>query len=408
MLFYCLTYHYSLHSLQGVKTFLISLTRVLLLSLFCSGRVYAVVIKGLYEAEIPARAYSVGYNKAHMSAALRIVLVKLTGNSQISSRDGVAELLADADRYVRQFEYRTKEVSGTQQPVLWVEFNNALLDKSLQQANILKWGMERPSTLVWLAVNDVSGRRLSNDPEYVRLLEEWSQQRGIVLVYPLFDLEEGNRLSVSDVWGGFHDVVVTASRRYQANVIMSIRLELVYEGLWVVRWLAYFDDDLLFTETDDIAGLYDQGVVGDGQLLPGDLDHGDPISIRPIAMPVTEVIGKQAVSWITRGPSVAVALQDGIDILVDDLARRYGQVGSYKRDNIEMVVNGITDYDQYAKVLRYLESLNSVVSVEVRELQPNSVRYFLITEVDVKVIAETVSLGQTLEQTVGNSYRLIK
>lgn len=383
-----------------------------MLSFFCSGYVHAVVVKGLYEAEIPAQAHSVGYDKVHMSTALRIVLVKLTGNSQISSHDGVAELLADADSYVRQFEYRTKGVGDARRSVLWVEFDDVLLDKFLRQANILKWGMERPTTLLWLAVSDPSGRRLSNEPEYVQILDTQSQQRGIVLVHPLLDLEDGSRLSVSDIWGSFHSVVIAASQRYPTNAIMSVRLEFAYEGLWVARWLTYFDDDLAVAETDDIAGVYDQAVAGEEQpsaeLLPGELGPGQSDSSRPVMTPLPDVAGKQAVSWMTRGRSAALALRDGIDILADDLAQRYGQVSSYKRDSIELVVSGITDYEQYSKVLRYLESLNSVLSVEVQELQAEGVRYFLITESDTKIIAETISLGRTLEPTVDNGYRLVE
>ena len=297
-----------------------------------------------------------------MAAALRVVLIKLTGDRYVPSRNGVTELLFNADQYVQQFEYRTKEKAGGKQLYLWARFNSTSLNKVLREAAIPEWGRERPSTLVWLAVSDAVGRRLSglNDVSgYVEKMEVQAKNRGIVLVHPLLDLEDTSQLQVSDLWGRFQEPVLAASSRYNANVVLTGRLEAISPELWEAHWVAYIDE--------------------------------------------------QVFAWVTQGNLAETVVIEGVDGLADTLAERYGQAGTYTQsEEIEILVNDITDYNQYSKVLNYLESLNSVTKVEVKEVNQDSVIYLLMTQADVSVISRAVGLGQTLEQISTSSYRLVQ
>jgi hypothetical protein len=270
--------------------------------------------------------------------------------------------LFDADRYVQQFEYRTKEIKGSKQLYLWARFNSTSLDKVLREAAIPAWGRERPSTLAWLAVSDAIGRRLSglNDVSgYVEKMEVQAKNRGIILVHPLLDLEDTNQLQVSDIWGSFEEPLLAASRRYNANVVLTGRLEAILPELWEAHWVAYIDE--------------------------------------------------HAFTWVTQGNLAETVLVEGIDGLADTLAERYGQAGTYSRSGeIEILVNDITGYNQYSKVLNYLESLNSVTKVEVKEVTQDSVIYLLTTQADASVISRAVDLGQTLQQISTSSYRLVQ
>lgn len=297
-----------------------------------------------------------------MAAVLRVVLIKLTGDRQVPSRNGVTELLLNADQYAQQFEYKIKEQDETQQLYLWARFNMSSLNKVLREAAIPEWGSERPSTLVWLAVSDVRGRRLSGLSDisgYVEKMEMRARNRGIVLVHPLLDLEDSNQLQVSDIWGSFQGPVLAASSRYNANVVLTGRLEAISSELWEAHWVAYIDE--------------------------------------------------HAFTWVTQGNMAETVLDEGIDGLADTLAERYGQAGTYTQSGeIEIRVNDIADYNQYSKVLNYLESLNSVTKVEVKEVGQDSVIYLLTTQADASVISRAVDLGQTLEQISTSSYRLVQ
>jgi len=359
-----LTCHLLLNSVHHMKR--IS-GKILTVLLFCttfsySTIVQAVVVSGLYEAEVAVSDKSASSRKKNMAAVLRVVLIKLTGDRYVPSRNGVTELLFDADRYVQQFEYRTNKKEGGQQLYLWARFNSASLDEVLREAAIPAWGRERPSTLVWLAVSDAIGRRLSGLSDisgYVEKMEVQAKNRGIVLVHPLLDLEDTSQLQVSDIWGSFQEPLLAASDRYNANVVLTGRLEAISPELWEAHWVAYIDE--------------------------------------------------HAFTWITQGNLAETVLVEGIDGLADTLAERYGQAGTYSQsDEIEILVNDITGYNQYSKVLNYLESLNSVTKVEVKEVTQDSVIYLLTTQADASVISRAVDLGQTLQQISTSSYRLVQ
>lgn len=346
-----------------MKINLIGFLAILLFSvtLFYPHIAEAVVVSGLYEAEVPVSDQSASSRKKNMAAVLRAVLIKLTGDRQVPSRNGVAELLSNADQYAQQFEYRTRE-EDKQQLTFWARFNSASLDKVLRDAAIPEWGRERPSTLIWLAVDDAIGRHLtglSDISGYAERMESSAKNRGIQLVYPLLDLEDTKQLKASDIWGNFQEPVLAASERYHANVVLTGRLESISPESWQAHWLAYIDG--------------------------------------------------QPVSWLSQGNSPEAALDEGVEGLADKLAERFGQAGTYTQTGeIEILVNEITDYHQYSKVLNYLESLNSVSNVEVREVNHSSVVYVLTAQADTAVIARAVGLGQTLEQISVNNYRLLQ
>jgi len=91
--------------------------------------VQAVVVSGLYEAEVPVSDKSANSRKKNMAAVLRVVLIKLTGDRQVPSRNGVTELLLGAEQYVQQFEYRIKEEHDTQQLYLWANSEHIVLTR---------------------------------------------------------------------------------------------------------------------------------------------------------------------------------------------------------------------------------------------------------------------------------------
>jgi len=359
-----LTCHQLLNSVRAMKVFLSSFLTILLFHalFFSPSMVQAVVVTGLYEAEVPVSDQSASSRKKNMAAVLRVVLIKVTGDRQVPSRNGVTELLLNADQYVQQFEYRTREEAGKQQLTLWARFNTSSLDKVLREAAIPEWGRERPSTLVWLAVGDARGRRLTGLSDilgFVEKMEARANNRGITLVHPLLDLQDTNQLQASDIWGGFQEPVLAASGRYRADVILTCRIESVLPELWEAHWIAYINDRVF--------------------------------------------------TWITQGMLPETVLDEGVDGLADILAERYGQAGTYAQsDEIEILVNDITDYNQYSKVLNYLESLNSISNVEVKEVNMDSVVYLLTTQADVSVISKAVDLGHTLEQISAMSYRLVQ
>ena len=328
----------------------------------------AVLVTGLYEAEVPVSDQSAEGHKTGISAALLEVLIKLTGDRNMQGSQAASYLLGQPDQYVQQYEYRNKSVvkdnqlSLKQQLFLWVRFNANALDKELRAYNVPVWGTVRPSTLVWLAAQDTGTQKiigLEDDSGYTGILDNRAQDRGIALVYPLLDPEDAAKIRATDIWGGFKEPVLNASERYHADAILTGSIEALSENLWQVRWTVFID--------------------------------------------------QQVNSWTTQGETPESVLTQGTDMLADTLAARFAQVGAYAQESgIEVVVNDIGNFDQYSKVLHYLTSLNSVINVDVKTVEPTSVTFLVTAAGGELAITRAIELGQMLKSIngTGSPYRL--
>lgn len=340
------------------------------LALCCAFNSQALTVEGLYEAEIPVPDQSAGNRKSGIAAALRSVLVKLTGDRNVFGNSAVVDIVKDAERYVQQYEYRSKQVltrgndaATGKQLHLWVSFNARALNNTLRNYSIPIWGQERPSTLVWLATqNDQRRKLITQDEEtsYITILNQRAVQRGIPLIYPLLDLEDTLVLKADDISAGYSEVVQQASARYNSDAILTGSIEPGQDGLWEGHW---------------------------------------SVSLQ----------GNTS-SWVTRGDMPSVVLDEGIDGLADILAQRFAPAGTSTHDAIvEIIVEGLDDYEQYAKVSEYLASLSSVTDVRVKTAEPDKVTFELLTQGGELAVAQSIELGNVLESTVGagRTYRIL-
>ncbi len=76
---------------------------------------------------------------------MQIVLVRVTGRRTADEDPALAPLITNARRYVQQYR-------AAPDNKLWVAFDGAAIERWLTQNGQPLWGHERPSTVVWLAV----------------------------------------------------------------------------------------------------------------------------------------------------------------------------------------------------------------------------------------------------------------
>ena len=62
--------------------------------------------QGVYEAEVPVNSQTDADRAGALARALGQVLAKMSGDRQVTSRPGVAQMLRDAGQYVRSYDYR--------------------------------------------------------------------------------------------------------------------------------------------------------------------------------------------------------------------------------------------------------------------------------------------------------------
>ncbi len=199
-----------------------------------AGPVGAVQVPGLYTAEVPLDDRASDPRAAAYEAALVEVLRRVSGSELAADAETVAMLFPDPRAYVTQFRPGADST-------LWVSFDGQAIERVLRNAGQTVWGADRPLTLVWLAVDWGQGDReiiAADDADRGELqarsidrnrmirgrLLEIAQRRGLPLLFPLLDTTDRQRVSFTDIWGGFDEAVLEASARYDAGSILIGRI----------------------------------------------------------------------------------------------------------------------------------------------------------------------------------------
>lgn len=237
----------------------------LLLLLVLSLPAVAGVVEELYDAEVEWDGED---RRAAFGAALGEVIIRVTGDRGSVREASVAELMAKPDRYVQQFR------PGDTGDTLWVSFDGPSVTKALRAIGQPVWGEERPTTLLWLAVDQGSGRRgtLGADPDrddavmaaLRTRVEDTARARGLPIVFPLLDAEDRAALSFADLWGGFDEAIEGASGRYGTDAVLAGRVSLsepdrgrwtLYSGSAPMRWVGDTADGIQRT-ADHYASIF--------------------------------------------------------------------------------------------------------------------------------------------------------
>ena len=188
---------------------------------FCAP-VQAVQIEGLYSHQSALIGDDESEREQAFAAALAAVIVKLTGGEEALSVPGVDRALARARDFVEGVSYSNigEAGSGQSQRTITVDLSQALVDSLLGDLGVPIWNINRPSILVWVAVQSSEGeRRLMNpetDESMVTALIDFADSRGLPLIFPVLDFEDRRSLSVDNLWdptGRRNTVALDGQRR---------------------------------------------------------------------------------------------------------------------------------------------------------------------------------------------------
>jgi len=268
----------------------------------------------LYQATAPLTERSDAGQEAAFEAALRTVLVKVTGRRGVEQDPALAPLIASARRYVQQY----RPAPDNQ---LSVAFDGAALDRWLTQNNQPLWGGERPATFVWLAVQTGQGGTVITAEDTTSPikaeLSAAAAQRGIPVLWPSAAELSRNHLDFATVAAATPAVLAEIGHRSGGEGTLIGRAVNPTDAT-AVRWIYLYQD-----RSSDFSG------------------------------PSTEAVNRAA----------------------DTYAGLYAVSGTLAPVDIE--VAGINDLKDYASVQSYLESLAFVSHVGVDSLSGNVVRFRL-------------------------------
>lgn len=326
----------------------------------------AAEVSGLYEAEIQVFSQKRSERAAAMAAALAEVLVKVSARRDAAQLKGVAQSIRRPARFLQQYRYRAlpeaqrelalqaaalNDVSGADPQIVLFRFDKAAVDKMLRDNGLPVWGATRPATLAWLAVQDEGRRYLlaADSPEPAReLLVREAHRRGLALLLPLMDLQDQQALSFADVWGNFREPILQASLRYRAESVLIGRMYRTANDEWQAQW--------------------------------------------------TLLEGGQAQSWAAAGALPVEVIDEGVSGAIRVLASRYAPVAGEQADLLPVTIIDVRTLRDYARVTRYLQSLQQVEHVQVTQVDADQVTFELDVEGGPEAIAQTIALGHVLQR----------
>lgn len=313
---------------------------------------HAVEVESLYTAEAALEQDNPAGRNAAYTEALSQVLSRLTGLADPLASPGIANLFPDPARYVLRF------MPGEERS-LRVTFDGAALERQLRAANVTVWGNDRPLTIVWLAVDWGQGEReivaagdAESGPDAERSIDrnrllrervqEAAERRGIPIVFPLLDVEDLQHVSFSDIWGGFDEQLLTASRRYSASSILV------------------------------------------GRIRPGDV-AGNRWSWY---------FGAEPRQWIGEPEEVIARLADA-------LASQFAIAGGQALDTFVLTISGIDSVAAFGAVQNYMQGIDMVDELAIDGVQGDSIRYRVSCHGGQERLRRTLEFGGLLEPVEG-------
>jgi hypothetical protein len=167
------------------------------------------------------------------------------------------------------------------------------------------------------------------------------------------DLEDRGAVSVADVWAAFPDVILQATERYAAEATIVGRLYQDFDGSWRGRWTAY--------------------------------------------------IGQDPQSWQAAGETQREVIAAGIDGLADRLGKLFARQSSVSKQALVLDIEDVTSLQDYARVLRYLRSVDGVSSARLVQVDADRIVVVAAVQGDATGLERTISLSNILARVATGS-----
>jgi hypothetical protein len=308
----------------------------------------AVEMTSLYTVQVPLESNDPDSRNFAFQAALTEVLVRVTGTTAVVDSEEIAQLFPDPGRYVQRF------YPGPDNTLV-VSLDGPTIENVLRQTGANVWGTDRPLTLIWLAVDWGQGEReivAADNPERMsadarsidrnRLLRERvaevASHRGIPVLFPLLDTEDLENISFSDIWGGFDDLLLQASARYEAESVLLGRIR--PDSLQPNRWTWY--------HAGESAGW-----------------DGEP--------------------------------EDMIHLLADSLAAQYAVSGRAPVDTVRLIISGINSVSAFGRVQHFMENLRGIDALMIDTVAGDRIIYEVEIQGGTERLQRTLELSNMLE-----------
>ena len=309
----------------------------------------AELVRDLYSAQVPVADQGATALAGASRDALSEVLVKVSGSVDVLRDPVIAAALGQARKHVLQYAYVRNALiaSGLEAQI---EFDDSYIVDLITRAGVPLWTANRPQVLVWLVMEDSSGRYFVNAetaPELSAALVAAFSRRGVPMQVPLFDLADSAALSTQQAWRQYRPALEAASQRYAVQDIMAGRLVALSTGKATGDW-SYFSA---------------------GDRLDRSISAAD------------------ASEFAARGAAM----------VAEDMAARYA-VAPTAADagGISMSVQGVRRYADYANIVAWLEGLELIEHANIERVSGDTIELRLQAQAGPQQLAAIIELNARL------------
>ena len=357
---------------------------VVLLLMLAAPSCFGLQVEGLYQYRVAVENESDAERNRAFRDALEAVLLKVTGERRWLQSPVLQQAIANAQSYVEAISYSSEVVeispdvivqdqltqvttdqrgveitdfSVSSVPENWekryidVSFAQSLLDDLLASSDIPIWDSNRPSVLVWMALQNNEGERsmltADSNPQIIGLMKNFAVERGLPIIFPVLDFEDRRALTEDAVWALDEEAIRNASDRYGADSVLSGRLH--------------------FTVSGELVGLWQFIFQGQAEVFDGFDEELAPYLNEPL-----DRITNQLASYFAIVP----------------------ETGSLQI--VRLRVEGIKNLSAYSALLTYIGSLGLVENVSTAEFDGQRLELNLRLLGDAQQLHEAIALDRDL------------
>ena len=349
----------TLSLIRGIRQSAAMLRSVLLglvITLWLVPTAHAVEVSGLYHVELPVASQQLDERQRVSTQALDRVIRRISGNVDALNEPQVRLALQSPEAYVQQFSYfLSADNTAEGQQYLRLTFDERLVNRLLRQAKQPIWGNNRPSLMMWIAVEGLSNRHLISAGEqtiWQLAVTQAGEDAGVPILLPLMDLQDEIAISIEDVWGLFRDTLETASQRYRSEAVLGGRLYQASSGRWMGRWLLIFEG--------------------------------------------------AEISFVTEGDAVESLATDALAQVASILVKHYAiDTTAMGNDHIKLAVQDVETLQDYAGVMSYLKQFSMVLDVAVSDVEGEQLTLMLTTDGGWSKLKGLIALDKRLTPVSG-------
>ncbi|OLU28781.1 hypothetical protein BVH03_12510 [Pseudomonas sp. PA15(2017)] len=215
----------------------------------------AATVSDLYQVRETVASQQPEERDAALQRAVETLVLRLTGKPEAAKGSALAQLRKDPQQIISQYGYEGDH--------LVVDFDAVSTDRSLRQAGLPLWGVNRPAILAWWLNETVDGANMVGDGQTAaEPLREAARHRGLPLRLPLADLSEQLVATKEALGAKEPGELRSASERYGADALLAVRASEA-DGKWQANWQLWLGDE---REQGKAEGA-DQAALADAVLL---------------------------------------------------------------------------------------------------------------------------------------------